>query len=364
MDWFARMQSRQFGVAANVAILLVLQVAATCVALLLDALGCSEATTVIVFVLGVLLTAVFTTRPRYSIASSVVSILSYNFFLVAPRLSFRIAGADVPGTMLAMLVVALVASFLVTELRSSVRASADAQARAQNEQLRADLLRSVSHDLRTPLTSISGNADMLLDPHCNLDESSSRALLRDIYDDATWLAGVVENLLTVTRLDNDKIRLKADVELVDDVVANALRHVSPDVSEHELGVSTSEEMLLVRMDGRLMMQVVVNLVNNAIAYTPKGSHISLAVRREGERAIVEVADDGPGIPPEDQPHVFEAFYTSNSAVADGRRGIGLGLSVCKSIVDAHGGSIEYSDAVPHGAVFSVSLPLEGLPDHG
>ena len=345
----------------NVAITLALQVGAVLCAMTLDAVGFSEATVAIVFVLSVLLTAVFTTFVGYCLAAAVLSILIYNYFLVDPRFSFRIQGADVPGTIVVMFVVASVASYLVTRARASERLSAEAQMRAENEQLRADLLRSVSHDLRTPLTAISGNADMLLDESVTLDEGQRKTLTRDIYEDATWLTGVVENLLTITRFDDGQVRLERNVEIMDDVVEEALRHVSPDVRHHTLTYVPSDELLLVRMDAHVMVQVVVNLVNNAIVHTPRGSSIEVRVRRDASSVRVSVADDGPGVPDEEKARVFEQFYTSGGKVVDGRRGIGLGLPLCKSIVEAHGGRLELADAQPSGAVFWFVLPLEEVP---
>ena len=364
MDWLASVQMRRVGVGANVAITVALQFFAAGLALLLDSLGFSEATTVIVFVLGVLLTSVLTTAVQYCLVASVLSILCYNYFLVEPRFSFRIEGADVPGTMLAMFVVALVSGYVVRQMRLSAQASAEAQLRAQDERLRAELLRSVSHDLRTPLTSISGNADMLLDSSLQLDDESRRGLVADVYNDATWLTNVVENLLTITRIEEGKLSIRGTVELVDDVVESALAHVSSDVRQHELSFEPSGEMLLARMDAAMMVQVVVNLVNNAIHHTSHGSSILVSVERLPGRVAVSVCDDGPGIDEHDREHIFDEFYTSGNVLADGRRGIGLGLSLCKSIVEMHGGEIWVAAVEPHGAMFTFTLPLEELPQDG
>ena len=350
--------------ARNIVVTLALQAIAVVCAMVLDGLGFSEATVVVLFVLSVLLTALATTEVVYCLVAAGVSALSFNFFLVDPRFSFRIGGTDVPGTIAVMFVVASVASYLVTQLRSSERASAEAQLVAQNEQLRANLLRSVSHDLRTPLTAISGNADMLLDPSVTLDDAQRRALVQDIHDDASWLTGVVENLLVVTRMEDGVVTLDGDVEVVDDVVEEALCHVNGDIVMHELLYEPSDELLLARMDARVMVQVVVNLVNNAIVHTPSGSHIVVSVTREDNYAAVSVIDDGPGISDADKEHVFERFYTATGASADGRRGIGLGLALCKAVVEAHGGTLRLKDAEPHGAAFTFTLPLEEVVEDG
>ena len=231
---------------------------------------------------------------------------------------------------------------------------------AKNEQLRANLLRSISHDLRTPLTAISGNADVLLSDDGALDDERRKGLLRDIRSDAMWLNATVENLLAITRLENGEVHLSTTVELLDDIIEEALRHVSPDAEFHHIQAVPSSDLMLVDVDARLMVQVVVNLVNNAIAYTPAGSHICIACHAEGDKVIVCVKDDGPGLAEKDRGHVFESFYTAGHALADAKRSVGLGLALCKSIVEAHGGSIGVDAVEPHGCAFEFSLPLHPM----
>lgn len=345
------------GMAANVAVMLGSQAVACALAVGLDALGFPDATVVIVIVLGVLLCAILTEGPGYSLMASLVSILSYNFFLIAPRFSLQIDGRDYAGTILAMFVFALLASYLVTNLRTSYRLSSEANLVAEREQLRANLLRSVSHDLRTPLTSITGNADMLLDDEADLSPEVRKRLLSDIYHDATWLQGVVENLLAVTKLENGNVTLRTDIELVDDVIEEAMRHVSRDACLHNITVVPSSELLLARLDPQVVVQVIVNLVNNAIEHTPEGSNIVISSERKGDFVAVTIEDDGPGINKTDKDQVFELFYTGSSA-ADAGRSVGLGLSLCRSIVRAHGGQIWLEDNDPHGSRFIFTLPAE------
>ena len=137
----------------------------------------------------------------------------------------------------------------------------------------------------------------------------------------------------------------------------ALRHVNPAVREHDLKVVACDEPALVNVDARLMVQLVVNLVNNAITYTPAGSHIVISISVDDGRVACSVADDGPGIAPEDRERIFESFYTANNGLADSHRSVGLGLSLCRSIALAHGGSIEVAAADPHGSVFTIELPV-------
>ena len=227
---------------------------------------------------------------------------------------------------------------------------------AKNEQLRADLLRAISHDLRTPLCSISGNADMLLGNGKYLDEGTRRQIYTDIYDDAEWLTGVVENLLSITRLNDGRLKFKFTNQLMDEVIAEALRHISRKHDDYKI-ITECEDLLLARMDVRLILQVLVNLVDNAIKYTPSGSTITIRALKKNEKAWISVEDNGPGISDEIKPHIFEMFFTGGNNIADSQRSLGLGLALCQSIVEAHGGKMELEDNDPHGCIFSFALPL-------
>lgn len=249
---------------------------------------------------------------------------------------------------------------LALESRHNAEEREKAAVLAKNEQLRANLLRSISHDLRTPLTSISGNADALLHSYQALDDDSRTQMITDIYDDAQWLTELVENLLAVTKISDGSVKLQLSDQVVDDIVAEALRHIDRHAVEHHITSDCGELPLLVRADARLIMQLLINLVNNAIKYSPAGSHIEIRAFREAEHAVIEVSDDGPGIPDAQKSQVFEMFYTGSKRVADSRRSLGLGLSLCRSIVHAHGGELTLHDNTPHGCIFSFTLPLSEI----
>ena len=233
-----------------------------------------------------------------------------------------------------------------------------ASAMVRSEQLRSNLLRSISHDIRTPLTSISGNASNLLSHYRQLDDETREQIFSDIYDDSEWLIDLVENLLSISRIENGQMELHLSSEVMDDVIEEALKHVDRNVSRHTVTVEPADDILLVNMDARLITQVLINLINNAVKNTPAGSHITIESGRRGTEAVVSVRDDGPGIPDEMKAHVFEMFYTGQNKVADGRRGLGLGLALCRSIAEAHHGSITLTDNRPSGCCFTVSLPME------
>ena len=227
---------------------------------------------------------------------------------------------------------------------------------AKNEQLRADLLRAISHDLRTPLCSISGNADMLLSNSERLDEATKHQIYTDIYDDSEWLIGVVENLLSITRLNDGRLKFKFSDQLLDEVIAESLRHISRKHDDYRI-VSDCEELVLARMDVRLIIQVLVNLIDNAIKYTPPGTVICIQGTKTDGKAQISVKDNGPGIPDEMKPHIFQMFYTGKTTVADSHRSLGLGLALCHSIIEAHDGTLILTDHDPHGCNFTFTLPL-------
>ena len=245
---------------------------------------------------------------------------------------------------------------LALENMRNAKEKEEAKLLAENEKLRSNLLRSISHDLRTPLTAISGNAGMLLSDSENLSRDTRNRMYSDIYDDAAWLYNLVENLLAVTRIEEGRMRLNTQPQLVEEVVSEALQHISRKISEHSLRVIHRNELLLAKCDARLIVQVIINLVDNAVKYTPEGSHITLETREEGGCAVISVADDGPGISDEEKEQVFQMFYTGSKPIADSRRSLGLGLGLCKSIITAHGGAITVSDNVPSGTVFTFTIP--------
>lgn len=235
---------------------------------------------------------------------------------------------------------------------------------AKNEQLRANLLRSIGHDLRTPLTAISGSAAILRKSDEKLSLGQRCDLADAIYDDSLWLIDTVENLLAITRVEDGTIRLNLTSELIDEVIEAALSHVAQASHGRAVTIEHTDDILLVRIDVHLIMQVLTNLIMNAFKYTPEDSTVTVSARREGAFVVVDVADDGPGVPDCDKPHIFERFFTSsNTRPVDSRRSIGLGLSLCRSIVEAHGGVIEVRDNHPHGAVFRFTLPAEEIEIH-
>lgn len=252
---------------------------------------------------------------------------------------------------------------LALESIRSAREKEDAAVLARNEQLRANLLRAISHDLRTPLTSIAGSAGNLLANYEKMDETDRVRTFTNIYDDSQWLINLVENLLAITRIEGGQVDLNQSVELMEEVVAEALRHIDRRSAAYTIRIDSTQELLLARIDTRLIVQVLINLVDNAIKYTPAGSEIQVHMEKRGQWVQVSVADSGPGIPNEQKPRIFDMFYSGANKAADSRRSLGLGLALCKSIVTAHGGTIFVSDNRPHGSIFTFTLPAGEVELH-
>lgn len=490
-------------------------VLATAVGFGFSSLGFSEANIITVYILSVLITAIITTQREYSLVSSFISVLTFNFFFTVPKLSFNAYDAGYPATFLIMFISAFITSTLAVKIKQHARQAAETAYRtkilletnqllqkgrlkseiititanqltkllsrsiafylvekgalleplifksdeetesvdyanineksvaawvyknnkhagattntlgsakclylavrandtvygvvgiviehtpldafensimlsilgecglalenekairereqaaivAKNEQLRANLLRSISHDLRTPLTSISGNAGILLSSGKAIDEIRKKKLYTDIYDDSLWLISLVENLLSVTRIEDGSMNLHMTAELMSEVIDESLQHINRNSVDHKIIVLSTDDLIMAKMDVRLIVQVIINIVDNAIKYTPVGSEITISVEKQDDKVLTQISDNGSGLSDEAKSNIFEMFYTANTKVADSRRGMGLGLALCKSIITAHGGEISVSDNIPHGAIFSFTLPYEEVNIH-
>ena len=270
-------------------------IAATLVGLLFSGLKIPEANIIAVYILGVLIISIITSSWMYSFLASVISVLAFNFLFTIPRFTLRAYDPSYPVTFGIMFLVALITGSLASRMKEYARESAQAAMQIEKEQLRADLLRSISHDLRTPLTSISGNASNLLSNENEFSQETRMQIYGDIYDDSMWLIKLVENLLSVTRIEDGRMDLRMSAELMDEVIAEAMRHTDRNRDGRKIEVSSDEEFILGKMDARLIVQVVINLVDNAVKYTPEGAQIRIHTGKKDGMVVVSVSDTGPGI---------------------------------------------------------------------
>jgi two-component system sensor histidine kinase KdpD len=241
---------------------------------------------------------------------------------------------------------------LSIERDQSLLEAQQAQLQVQSEQLRNSLLSSVSHDLRTPLATIAGTATSLLERA----ESGSDEMLQSLVDESHRLARLVDNLLDMARLDSGALALNGQWHVLEEVVGVALSNVKREVSRHDVHVDIPADFPLLWLDAFLFEQVFVNLLENAARYTPLGGLIVLSASATDTAAIIELADNGPGVPAGSEDKLFDKFFRGSLASPDGRRGVGLGLAICRAIVEAHGGRISAANRAEGGAVFRISLP--------
>ena len=269
-----------------------------------------------------------------------------------------IAGYSIPDAFEKNLMIAILSECGLSQERIRLQEERNKAAlQTQKERLQANLLRAVSHDLRTPLTNISGSADMLMQEESELDPAIRKKLYTAIYDDTNWLINMTENLLVATHLETDKESFKMSPELIEDLFQSVVAHLDRRAAEHHISVHLEDATLMAAMNARLIQRVIINILNNAIQYTPKESNIELSAVKKGNVVQISVTDDGPGIPDDAKRHLFDLFYTAGQGKADCQRGLGLGLNLCQSIVAMHGGKIDVLDHMPAGTTFQFTLPL-------
>ncbi len=279
--------------------------------------------------------------------------------LYSPMHQYGVIGIDMQGKAFSAFEKSILISILrectmALDKQRMIRERQAAEIAAENERLRAGLLRSLSHDLRTPLTSIYGNASNLKTSGDELSQEEKKEVYDDIMEDAEWLTVQMENILSMTKLEN-RDYLNLSVENVDDVIAESIRRIHVPEGRRIETVLTEED-LYAQMDAKLIIQVLVNLLNNAVKYTPPESGIIVRSEKKDDSVFISVEDSGPGIPDEDKQHIFEMYYTGKQAAADSYRRMGIGLNLCEMILKAHGRQIEVYDNDPAGTVFRFSLP--------
>ena len=308
-----------------------------------------------IFVLMVALTARLTSGYVYGITASFISVICVNYIFTYPYWAFNFTIAGYPLTFLTMLSVSL----LVSTLTSQIKRQEQLRAETEREAMRANLLRAVSHDLRTPLTSIVGSASAILENDAVLTPQQRMSLLRNVRDEAQWLIRMVENLLSITRFGDAEARIHKELEAAEEVLASVAAKFQQRFPDIRLSLSAPADPLFVPMDAILVEQVLMNLMENAACHG-HSTRISLTAERRGEAAVFTVLDNGSGIAPDLLPHIFAPGLHSQSHTSDNRRNMGIGLSVCRSIVKAHGGAMSAANAPEGGAVFRFTLPLEPL----
>ena len=308
----------------------------------------------LIFVLAVLLVSRLTTGYLFGLFASILGVIGVNYIFTYPYLALNFSIAGYPLTFLTMLVVSIVTCTMTTQIKQQERLRME----NEREKMRANLLRSVSHDIRTPLTSIVGSTSAVLDSGDFISKEEERTLLENVREEAQWLIRVVENLLSVTRIGGDQTQIFKKPEAAEEVLGEAVRKFHKRFPAVAIQVQAPEELLVVPMDAILIEQVLANLLENAVLHGQNTTEIHLSVCADGEDARFTVQDNGMGISPGKLATLFDGtLQQSEEQDVDGKRNMGIGLAVCMAIVRAHGGTMHARNLPDHGAELTFCLPL-------
>jgi len=311
----------------------------------------------------VYLLAVVVIALRYSrgpaILASVLSVAVFDFLFVPPQGAFTVHDLQYLLTFAIMLGVGLIIAGLKDNLRRQAESQARLNLQAETERIRSALLASISHDLRTPLAVMSGASSGLAERGERMSAQERTALARSVYEQACEMSERVTKVLEMTRLETGAIEPERDWDSLDEIVGAVLRRLAERTATHRVVVDLAKDLPLLRVDAALIEQVLVNLLENAVRYTPPGTVVQLRARRVEGEAVVSVEDFGPGLPEQDVERLFAKFH--HVATEGSPAGMGLGLAICRAIVRLHGGRI-WAERVPGGGLaFRFSLPIEPEP---
>lgn len=308
----------------------------------------------LLFVLAVVVVSRCTNGYTYGIIASLLAVVGVNYAFTYPYFKINFTMTGYPLTFIAMLSVSLIVCTMTSRIKEQERVHLE----METEKMRSNLLRSVSHDFRTPLTSIMGSASALLDSGADLDTQQKRTLLQDIRNEAEWLSHVVENILSITKLNSNGARIHKVPELAEEIASSAVNKIRRRYPETGVEVIVPDEVLLIPMDAVLIEQVLVNLMENAVLHGQTTRHIWLSVSESNGCGVFTVDDDGCGIPHDLIPHLFDGSLPACDRQSSQGHNMRIGLSICRSIIEAHGGSLRAVSPGPHGgASFTFELPL-------
>lgn len=309
----------------------------------------------LLFVLAVAAVSRWTQGYFWGIFASFCGVICVNYVFTFPYWEFNFTMTGYPLTFLTMLTVSVMISAMTTQIKKQERLRME----TEKEAMRANLLRAMSHDIRTPLTSIVGNTAAILESNGGFSKEQETKLLQDVNEDAQWLIRMVENILSITRISGEQTSLNTETEAAEEIVAASVQKFSKRFPDANVSVEVPEEVLLVPMDATLIQQVILNLLENAVIHGEGATKLSLSVSHAGETACFSVADNGCGIPKEKLGTIFEGGLSQVSrSNFDMKRNMGIGLSVCQTIVRAHGGRMSAENLPSGGACFRFYLPMK------
>ncbi len=344
----------------NILITLTILAAATVICFFLQQSVGTEAHAPLLFVLAVLFISRFTDGYGYGIFSAMAAVIAVNYIFTYPYFAFNFTITGYPLTFLVMLAVALSVSALTTQIKNQEKLRLE----SEKEKMRANLLRAVSHDIRTPLTSIAGSASVILENQDALSQDKVMELVANIKEEAQWLVRMVENLLSITRMNAENAKIDKQEELAEEVISAAVSKFKKRFPGIETEVYVPDEILLVPMDATLIEQVLVNLLENSVIHGRTTSRIRIQVSKQEEMAVFSVEDNGGGIDESVLPVIFDGNLVARGESSDNKRNMGIGLSVCKSIIKAHRGNMRAENREEGGARMIFTLPMEMEEQHG
>ena len=312
--------------------------------------------TPMIFVLGVFLVSWKTQGYVWGIAASLLSVLAVNWAFTYPYWAFDLISPECISSAVVMLIVSTMTGALTTRLKQQEKLKAE----AEKERMRGNLLRAVSHDLRTPLTSIYGSCSAIIENFDSIPKEKQIKLLKDMQTDSQWLNRMVENLLSVTRVDADKVRLSKHSTVLEEPIDALLVKFHKHYPDTAVQVSIPEEFVSIPMDPVLIEQVLMNLLENAVFHAHGMKHLWLRVVLQHKYAVFFVEDDGCGISNDRMEHLFTGLLDSEVPADSTRSNMGIGLSVCRTIIKAHGSELKARNRPDGGASFSFSLEMEEM----
>ena len=314
----------------------------------------TQTMTPMIFVLGVFLVSWRTQGYFWGIAASLISVLAVNWAFTYPYWAFDLISPECISSAVVMLIVAIMTGALTTRLKQQEQL----KAAAEKERMRGNLLRAVSHDLRTPLTSIYGSCSAMIENYDDIPKEKQMKLLKDVQADAQWLNRMVENLLSVTRVDTNGVRLSKHSTVLEDLVDALLLKFHKHYPAQKVIVEIPEDFVSIPMDPVLIEQVLMNLLENAVFHAHGMAHLWLRVEKKNSKAVFYVEDDGCGIPQDRLANLFTGLLDSEAPNDTGRSNMGIGLSVCRTIIKAHGGELKAYNRPNGGAAFRFTLEME------
>lgn len=329
----------------------------TGICFLLDYLRINNLNFIMIYILGVLFIAIFSEGYVVSLVFSLLCVASYNYFFTYPRMSLAVFDLKYIATFILMFAISIIVSSMTYRLKKKLveinklsEEKFEIEKETEREKLKATMLRSISHDLRTPLTSISSGAELLLSDQ-NLSVDEKKTILKSVLDESHWTIRLVEDLLLLTKVESNKLVLHKEEEAVEEIIPEAIRTIESIKGNREITVEIPTELMLVPMDATLIIQLLSNILNNAIRFTEDDGKIKLQVFNSGQSAVFRIYNNGTKLDEDKTSKIFDLYYSDSN-----RASTGIGLAVCQAITRAHNGEITARN-MNEWVVFEFTLPM-------